>query len=39
VASAEEIASVVLFLLSEGASYITGATIEVDGGLINCPSV
>ena len=35
VASPEEIASVVLFLLSDGASYITGTTIEVDGGLTN----
>ena len=29
----EEIASVVSFLLSEDASYITGATIDVNGGL------
>lgn len=35
VASPDEIASVVLFLLSDGASYITGTTIEVDGGLTN----
>jgi 3-oxoacyl-[acyl-carrier protein] reductase len=30
----EEIASVVVFLCSEGASYITGATIDVNGGFV-----
>ena len=29
----EEIASVVAFLLSDAASYITGQTIEISGGL------
>ncbi|HRR42654.1 MAG TPA: SDR family oxidoreductase, partial [Syntrophales bacterium] len=33
IASAEEIASVVVFLSSGAASYITGQTINVNGGM------
>ena len=32
-ATPDEVASSVLFLASEGAAYITGAVIPVDGGL------
>ena len=32
-ASAEEVASAVTWLASDGAGYITGAVIPVDGGL------
>lgn len=31
-ASGEEVSSVILFLLSDGASYVTGVNIPVDGG-------
>jgi len=35
VGTAREVASVIAFLLSEDASYITGQTINIDGGLVN----
>jgi NAD(P)-dependent dehydrogenase (short-subunit alcohol dehydrogenase family) len=34
VAKPEEVASVVVFLVGPGASFITGAAIPVDGGLL-----
>jgi len=34
VGTAEEFASVAVFLASERASYVTGVSIQVDGGLV-----
>jgi NAD(P)-dependent dehydrogenase (short-subunit alcohol dehydrogenase family) len=34
VGSPEEIAAAVVFLASEPASWVTGATLEVDGGTL-----
>jgi 3-oxoacyl-[acyl-carrier protein] reductase len=32
----EEVAKTILFLVSDGANYITGVTIDVNGGLLMC---
>jgi NAD(P)-dependent dehydrogenase (short-subunit alcohol dehydrogenase family) len=34
IGSAEEVAEAVVWLLSENASYVTGAVLSVDGGYV-----